>query len=104
MEALILYFWFQSSIWPIRASLVAQMVKNLPAMKETQVQSLGQEDPLEKDMATHASILAWKIPRRSLVGYSPWGRKQSDMNERLHFHFPDHIFRGCCQFKTLLWC
>ena len=44
------------------ASLVAQMVKNLPAMQETQVWSLGQEDPLEKEMATHSSILAWKIP------------------------------------------
>ena len=41
--------------------LVAQMVKNLPAMQETQVQSLCQEDPLEKVMATHSSILAWKI-------------------------------------------
>ena len=38
------------------------MVKNLPIMQETQVQSLGQEDPLEKEMATHSSILAWKIP------------------------------------------
>ena len=44
------------------ASLVAQMVKNLPAMQETQVQSLGQEDLLEKEMATHSSIIAWKIP------------------------------------------
>ena len=44
------------------ASLVAQMVKNLPAMQETQVQSLGSEDPLEKGMATHSSILAWRIP------------------------------------------
>ena len=44
------------------ASLVAQMVKNLPAMQETWVQSLGQKDPLEKEMATHSSILAWKIP------------------------------------------
>ena len=43
-------------------SLVAQMVKRLPTMQETQVQSLGQEDPLEKEMATHSSILAWKIP------------------------------------------
>ena len=41
---------------------MAQMVKSLPAMRETQVQSLGQEDPLEKEMATHSSILAWKIP------------------------------------------
>ena len=44
------------------ASLVAQMVKNLPAMQETQVQSLDQEDALEKGMATHSSILAWRIP------------------------------------------
>ena len=43
-------------------SLVAQMVKNLPEMQETQVRSLGQKDPLEKEMATHSSILAWKIP------------------------------------------
>ena len=44
------------------ASLVAQMVKRLPAMLETQVRSLGQEDPMEKEMATHSSTLAWKIP------------------------------------------
>ena len=44
------------------ASLVSQVVKNLPAMQETQVQSLGWEDSLEKEMATHTSILAWKIP------------------------------------------
>ena len=47
---------------PSRASLVAQRVKCLPAMQETQVQSLGWEDPLEKDMATHSSTLAWKTP------------------------------------------
>ena len=47
------------SIW---ASLVAQLVENLPAMQETWVQSLGQEDPLEKGIATHSSILAWRIP------------------------------------------
>ena len=46
----------------MRASLVAQTVKRLTAMQETQVQSLGQEDPLEKEMATHSSILAWEIP------------------------------------------
>ena len=44
------------------AFLIAQPVKNLPAVQETWVQSLGQEDPLEKEMATHSSILAWKIP------------------------------------------
>ena len=46
----------------IRASLVAQRLKHLPAMRETWVQSLGREDPLEKEMATHSSILAWRIP------------------------------------------
>ena len=45
-----------------KTSLVAQMVKNLPAMQDTQVRSLGQEDPLEKEMATHSSIFAWEIP------------------------------------------
>ena len=44
------------------ASLVAQRLKRLPAIQETWVQSLGQEDPLEKEMATHSSILAWRIP------------------------------------------
>ena len=48
--------------YAIANSLLNQMVKSLPAMQETQVQSLGQEDPLEKEMATHYSILAWKIP------------------------------------------
>ena len=48
--------------FPKGASLVTQTVKNLPAMQETRVQSLGREDPLEEDMATHSSILAWRIP------------------------------------------
>ena len=51
-----------------RASLVAQMVKNLPAMQETQVQFLGWEDPLEKEMATQSSILAWRIPQTEEPG------------------------------------
>ena len=128
-----------------RGSLVAQLVKNLPAMQETWVLSLGQEDPLEKGMATHSSTLAWRIlwtevrgiaksrlpdgsevknphakqemqqtqvqflgqqdpleeemaahlfvflfgrsqGQRSLAGYSPWGRKESDMTEGLNGH------------------
>ena len=64
-----------------------QRLKRLPAMRETRVRSLGWEDPLEKEMATHSSILPW----RSLVGYSPWGHKESDMTERLHFHFHSAI-------------
>ena len=67
-----------------KTSLVAQTVKRLPTVQETRVQSLGWEDPLEKEMATHSSILAWKIQgQRSLVGYSPWGRRESDMTEQL---------------------
>ena len=64
------------------ASLLTQTVKNLSAMQETQVQFLGQEDPLEKGMATHSSILTWRIHgQRSLVGYGPRGRKESDTTE-----------------------
>ena len=60
------------------ASLIAQSVKNLPAMQETQVQSLAWEGPLEKEMATYSSILAWRIHgQSSLVGYSPWSCKES---------------------------
>ena len=66
------------------ASLVAQMVKNLPAMRETWVQTLGWEDPLEKGMATQSSILAWRSPwTEDLVGYSPWSCKELDMTEHL---------------------
>ena len=52
----------RNSRFPLRASLVAQTLKNLPAMQETGVQSLGQKDALEKGMATQSSILAWRIP------------------------------------------
>jgi len=52
----------QRSIHVTYFSLVAQMLKNLPAMQETRVQSLGREDALEKGMATHSSLLAWRIP------------------------------------------
>ena len=62
--------------------LVAQLVKNLPAMQETQVRSLGWDYPLEKGMATHSSILTWRISwTEEPVGYSPWGCKESDTME-----------------------
>ena len=61
---------------------MAQMVKNLPAMKETWVRSLGQEDSLEKRMAMHSSILAWRTPWTEEPG-SPWGHKESDVTEQL---------------------
>ena len=83
------------------------MVKNPTAKQETWVQSLGREDPLEKEMATHSSILAWRIPwteepgkgngkplqysclenpmdRGAWQGYSSWGLKESDMTEHTH--------------------
>ena len=75
------------------ASLVTQAVKNLPAMQETQVQSLDWEDPLEKGMATHSSILAWRIPWTEELGglYSPWGGRKLDTAERLSTHsLPAH--------------
>ena len=76
------------SLRALRTSLVAQTVKHLSTMWETWVRSLGWEDPLEKEMAIHSSAIAWKIHgQRSLIGYSPWGRKESDTTERIHFHF-----------------
>ena len=67
-------------------SLVAQMVKRLPAMRETRDRFLGREDPLEKEMQSTPALLPGKSHgRRSLIGCSPWGRKESDSTERLHF-------------------
>ena len=65
------------------ASLVAQMVKNLPAVWETWVQFLGWEDPPEKEMATHASILAWRIPRTKEPGGQQSMGSQRDKTEQL---------------------
>ena len=67
-------------------SVFSQRLKCLPVMRETWVRSLGQEGPLEKEMATHSSILASILAssshgRRSLVGCSPWSRKESDTTE-----------------------
>ena len=65
-----------------RASLVVQRLKRLPAMWETWVRSLGQEDPLEKEMTTHSSILAWRIPwTEEPGGLQSTGRKESDTTE-----------------------
>ena len=78
--------YYVTSLTYYVAFLVAETVKHLPAMQEIQLQSLGWEDPLEKEMAAHSSILAWKIPYQfPLVSYSPWGRKESDTTEQLHF-------------------
>ena len=65
--------------------MTSQVVKNLPANARDTSSILGQEDPLKKEKATHSSILVWEIPwtERSLVGYSPWGHKESDMTKWL---------------------
>ena len=82
--------------------VLAQSVKNLPAMQETWVRSLSWEDPLEKEMAAHSSILAWRIPgQRSLAGYSPRGHTESDTTEKLTFspyvglHVSPGEYPGC---------
>ena len=64
------------------------MVKRLPTMRETWVQSLGQQDPLEKEMAAHSSTFAWRIPWTEEPGGLQFiGSLESDTTERLHFHF-----------------
>ena len=69
----------------VSASLVAQVVKNLPVIRETHIQSLGQKDPLEKEMATHSIFLPGEFHgQRSLVDYSPWSCKESHLTERLN--------------------
>ena len=85
------------SLW---SSLMAQQVKNLPVMQETQeirVQSLGQEYSLEEKTAIHSSVLAQETHgQKRLIGYSPWGCKEQDTNEHTHthagfYHFIRHL-------------
>ena len=73
------------------------MVKNLPAMQETQVRSLGREDPLEEEMATHSSILAWRIPWTEEP--SPWGHTESDTTERRRSHDKHVISQNTVSFS-----
>ena len=72
----------------IGVSLVTQTIKNLPAMQKTHVRSLGWEDPLEKGMPTPTPVFlaGGSHGQRSLLGYSPWVRKESNMTERLSTH------------------
>ena len=71
--SLLIYFYLTQN----RASLIAQLVKNLPAMQEIWVRSLGWEDPLEKEMATHSSIFAWRIPgTEESGGLQPMGSQR----------------------------
>ena len=71
-----LHLIIPTASYGLRVSLIAQLVKNLPAMQDTQVQSLGQEDPLEKEMAIHSSILTWRIP---------WTENPSSQNQKLEW-------------------
>ena len=70
----------------MKASLMAQTVKNLPAMQEMCIRSLGWEGPLEKEIATHSSILAWRIPETEELGglHTVHGVAESDMKKRLN--------------------
>ena len=81
----------ESSAWLDKPKILfclAQMVRRLPAVRETWVRSLGWEDPLEKEMATHSSTLAWKIPWTEEPGrLQSMGHKELDTTERLQFHF-----------------
>ena len=83
--------WFIINLY---FELVAQTVKRLSTMWETQVQSLRWEDPLEKEMAIHSSTIAWKIPWTKEPGsYSPWGHKESGTTERLQIQIlQTHLF------------
>ena len=90
------------------SSLVAQEVMNPPATQETWIWSLGRENPLEKGMATHFIILAWRIPwTEEPGGLSPWGWKELDMTERLtHTHTCTHTHThrgGWFLFFTVGW-
>ena len=74
---------------------MVQRLKHLPAMWETWVRSLGREDPLEKEIATHSSILPWRIPwTEELGGLHSTGRKELDMTEQLHFSLYTYIEFG----------
>ena len=76
----------------VGASLVAQMVKRLPAMRETRVQPLGREDPLEKEMAIHSSTLAWKIPwTEEPDRLQSMGSQRVPHTEQPHFYFHFHM-------------
>ena len=80
----------------LEASLVAQSVKNMPAMQDTWVHFLGGEDPLEKEMATHSSIPAWKIPWTEEPGRLQFvGSQESDMTQQLNHHHHHHQSLEC---------
>ena len=89
-----------------RASLVAQSVKNLPVMQKIWVRFLGWEDPLEKEMATHSSILAWRIPmdRGAWQAIQSMGSQESDATQRLNHHHATPLTTGLKHVSQLSIC
>ena len=86
------------------ASLVAQTVKNLPAMQEIQIQFLGREDFLKKGMATHSSILRGEFYRqRTLVSHSPWGHRELDMTKWLILSLLQSINKAKVSLRVRTW-
>ena len=84
---------FHTLLWEVGCSLVVQMVKSLPAMRETQVQTLGQKDPLEKKMATHSSIPAWKIPWMQEPGrLQSMGSQRVGHDWVISLHFSESLY------------
>ena len=105
LDIILLAFEFLLVFIFLWASLVAYAVKNPPAMQETQVRSLALEDPLEKGMAPHSSMLAWRIPRtEGLMCHRPWSCKELDAAEQLAlltvylFFFDFYFFLICSEF------
>ena len=93
--------WIYTQVKGPLASLVAQLVKNPPAIQETAVQFLGRKDPLEEGMAPHPSVLAGESRgQRSLAGCSPWGRKEWDTTECLSTSWGHVPHRHVCIFGT----
>ena len=90
--------------------MVTQMVKNLPAMQETRVWSLGWDDALEKEMVAHSSILAWKISwTEKSSRYCPWGHIEVDTTEQLTLLFHFHILADICHlllffYSSIIYC
>ena len=89
-----------------RVSLVVQLIKNPPAMKETQVRSLGQEDPLEKEIAPHSSMLTWRAPwTEEPGGLRCWGCKEPyttyQLNHLLFSDFPSFLCTDVCVYLVL---
>ena len=81
----------------IQSSLVTQMVKNSPATQENWVWNLGHEDPLKKEMTTHCSVLAWRIPwQRGLEGSSPCSHKLLNMTQWISTCTCINLYSGCC--------